>query len=59
MKVVSNPDEIGKCGCGRSPTGKCVGWHGLTKQAYEAKLIEWKAAQGRDSNQPTDFQKLK
>ncbi|MFQ3360926.1 MAG: hypothetical protein ACKVLI_05230 [Alphaproteobacteria bacterium] len=33
-----------KCGCGRSPTGKCIGWHALSeeifakrKEAYEAK----------------------
>lgn len=22
------------CGCGRSPTGKCCGWHGLTEEEY-------------------------
>ena len=21
-----------KCGCGRSPTGSCVGWHSLTDE---------------------------
>ncbi len=26
------------CGCGRSPTGKCIGWHGLTNEEYQAKL---------------------
>ena len=25
-----------KCGCGRSPTGMCKGWHGLSKEEYEA-----------------------
>jgi hypothetical protein len=25
------------CGCGRSPTGKCIGWHGLTNEQYEEK----------------------
>lgn len=29
------------CGCGRSPTGKCVGWHGLTNEEYSAKLAEY------------------
>lgn len=29
------------CGCGRSPTGKCCGWHALTEDAYRAKLNEW------------------
>ena len=28
------------CGCGRSPTGKCVGWHKLTEEEYKQKLIE-------------------
>ena len=22
------------CSCGRSPTGKCVGWHALTEEKY-------------------------
>jgi len=33
------------CGCGRSPTGQCIGWHGLTEEAYQAKLEEWQANQ--------------
>lgn len=27
-------DETGKCGCGRSPTGKCIGWHALSNEEY-------------------------
>jgi hypothetical protein len=41
MPVEENADEIGKCGCGRSPTGKCIGWHGLTEEDYRVKLAEW------------------
>lgn len=39
-----NYDQIfgKKCGCGRSPTGKCIGWHGLTEQEFQAKLAEYK-----------------
>jgi len=37
MKLMS------KCGCGRSPTGMCKGWHGLSKEEYEKKLAEHKA----------------
>jgi hypothetical protein len=33
-------DIMSKCGCGRSPTGMCIGWHGLSKEEYEAKLKE-------------------
>ena len=31
----------GTCGCGRSPTGDCIGWHGLTEEQYQAKLAEY------------------
>ena len=31
------------CGCGRSPTGECIGWHGLTEEEYQKKLNEYKA----------------
>ena len=30
-------------GCGRSPTGKCVGWHKLTEEEYKQKLREYEA----------------
>jgi hypothetical protein len=41
----SNYDDIFKkkqCPCGRSPTGKCIGWHGLTESDYQVKLQQWK-----------------
>ena len=28
------------CGCGRSPTGKCIGWHALTEDQYWDRLNE-------------------
>jgi len=31
----------GTCGCGRSPTGDCIGWHGLSEEEYQEKLSEW------------------
>ena len=34
VRVQENESEIGKCGCGRSPTGKCIGWHGLSETEY-------------------------
>jgi hypothetical protein len=34
-------DKIGSCGCGRSPTGDCCGWHGLTEDQFRVKLAEW------------------
>jgi len=33
----------GTCGCGRSPTGDCIGWHKLTEEEYKAKTNEEKA----------------
>jgi len=31
---------MSKCGCGRSPSGNCVGWHKLTEEQYlEKKLL--------------------
>ena len=36
-----NGEDVGTCGCGRSPTGKCIGWHGLTPEQYEAALAEY------------------
>ena len=29
------------CGCGRSPTGKCIDWHGLSEEEYLEKLKEY------------------
>jgi len=29
------------CGCGRSPTGKCIGWHSLSEEEYQEKLREY------------------
>ena len=39
-----NPPEIersktmAECGCGRSPTGQCIGWHNLSEEEYQQKL---------------------
>ena len=29
-----NDNNENKCGCGRSPTGKCIGWHALSEEEY-------------------------
>ena len=34
IRVKENTKEFGKCGCGRSPTGYCVGWHGLSEDEF-------------------------
>ena len=35
VRAKENAEEFGKCGCGRSPTGKCIGWHGLTEEQFQ------------------------
>jgi hypothetical protein len=47
VRVNENADKIGQCGCGRSPTGKCIGWHGLSEQAFKEKLAEYKLNEGK------------
>jgi hypothetical protein len=41
VRVESKEEDIGRCGCGRSPTGKCCGWHSLSEEQYQAKQAEW------------------
>ena len=36
-KKMSEPT---KCGCGRSLTGFCVGWHSLDEDEYQRRLAE-------------------
>jgi hypothetical protein len=43
VRVQENPDDFGACGCGRSPNGKCIGWHGLTQEQYLAELSKYEA----------------
>ena len=41
IRAKEDPNEFGTCGCGRSPTGNCIGWHGLTTEQYEAELSKY------------------
>ena len=36
---------IMECGCGRSPNGKCLGWHDLSEEEYQEKLKEYEKNQ--------------
>ena len=29
------------CGCGRSPNGKCVGWHALSEEEYAKRKAQF------------------
>ena len=37
--------ELKDCGCGRSPTGKCIGWHSLSEEDFQKKLKAYEAKQ--------------
>ena len=37
--------KTGTCGCGRSPTGDCIGWHGLSEAQLKAAQEKYQAAQ--------------
>ena len=45
VRVKEDSKEFGKCGCGRSPTGKCIGWHGLTEEQYQERLEKYQTGQ--------------
>ena len=34
-----------KYGCGRSPTGFCIGWHALTEEAYKKAKSDYEYEQ--------------
>jgi hypothetical protein len=36
VRATENSEEFGKCGCGRSPTGKCIGLHSLSEDEWLA-----------------------
>ena len=40
-----NKEDNMSCGCGRSPTGRCIGWHSLTESEYRVKLEEYNKRQ--------------
>ena len=41
-----NKGGLMPCGCGRSPTGECIGWHALSEEEYQEKLAQWKVDHG-------------
>ena len=45
VRVQENENDIGKCGCSRSPTGKCIGWHGLNEQQLKEAQEKYQAQQ--------------
>ena len=45
IRATANDSEFGKCGCGRSPTGKCIGWHGLNDEQLMEAQRQWELDQ--------------
>jgi len=50
-------NEIGKCGCGRSPTGKCIGWHGLSEQDFQYRQRMWLEEQMRIDTELQEYKR--
>mgnify|MGYP003342516224 CR=1 FL=1 len=44
----------GTCGCGRSPTGECCGWHALTEDQYQRQKALWIEEQFRKDQEDED-----
>lgn len=42
----------GTCGCGRSPTGDCCGWHGLTEEQFQAELAKYREKVFEEKTRP-------
>ena len=51
VRVTENKEAFGSCGCGRSPTGKCIGWHGLTEEQLVEAQAKYQAENVKDSDQ--------
>ena len=47
--MMPKPEVAGQCGCGRSPTGRCIGWHSRSEEEYQAKSAEYELAKYRES----------
>ena len=47
----------GTCGCGRSPTGNCIGWHNLTEEMYQHQKMLWLEDQMRKDAEIEEYKK--
>ena len=46
-KGIKTMSEAPKCGCGRSPTGNCIGWHALSEEGYQDKKAQYEAKKAK------------
>jgi len=49
--MMAKPEVAGRCGCGRSPTGVCCGWHALTEDMYRHQLMLYMEDQLRSDDE--------
>jgi len=47
-----------ECGCGRSPTGKCIGWHALSEEEYQNELVKLQAEEEKKDVAKMKIKKL-
>ena len=53
----AKPGTAGACGCGRSPTGKCMGWHALSESEYQSKLESYLAEEVAKDDDLEEYKK--
>jgi len=49
IRVAEDGKKFGTCGCGRSPTGDCIGWHGLNEDQLKEAQTKWNETHGAES----------
>jgi hypothetical protein len=57
IRVKEDASEFGKCGCGRSPTGYCIGWHGLSEEMYAHQKMLWMEDELRKDAELDEYKK--
>ena len=43
-----------ECGYGRSPTGKCIGWHALSEEEYQNELVKLQVEEAKKVSKNED-----
>ena len=50
-------EKKGTCGCGRSPTGDCIGWHSLPEDLYQHRKMLWIEEQFKKDQELEEYKK--
>lgn len=54
IRVKEDAKEFGKCGCGRSPTGYCIGWHGLNEDQLQLARAAFETQSTQEEHSKND-----